>query len=190
MVKFRLYGEDVNVKFVVLYILIYVFEKILKLLYLYMLFIIEEIYIYFFIVEGCIIVFEWLKYNEEDNMVEEEDMMNLLMEGIRSIRNVRVEMNVLFFKKVKLIIILSEEKIEVIEFGKDYFIILVFVLNVEIVKDKFNVLEDVVGVVIDGVEIFIFFNELVDFEKEIERLFKEKKKLEGEIKRVNGKFVN
>ncbi len=190
MVKPRLYGEDANAKSAALYTLTYVLEKILKLLHPYMPFITEEIYTHLPTVEGCIIVSEWPKYNEEDNMAEEEDMMNLLMEGIRSIRNVRAEMNVPPSKKAKLIIIPSEEKIEAIELGKDYFITLASASNVEIAKDKSNVPEDAVGVVIDGVEIFIPLNELVDFEKEIERLSKEKKKLEGEIKRVNGKLAN
>ncbi|EFH15240.1 valine--tRNA ligase [Clostridioides difficile NAP07] len=190
MVKPRLYGEDTNAKSAALYTLTYVLEKILKLLHPYMPFITEEIYTHLPTVEGCIIVSEWPKYNEEDNMAEEEDMMNLLMEGIRSIRNVRAEMNVPPSKKAKLIIIPSEEKIEAIELGKDYFITLASASNVEIAKDKSNVPEDAVGVVIDGVEIFIPLNELVDFEKEIERLSKEKKKLEGEIKRVNGKLAN
>ncbi|MCK8663210.1 valine--tRNA ligase, partial [Clostridioides difficile] len=190
MVKPRLYGEDANAKSAALYTLTYVLEKILKLLHPYMPFITEEIYTHLPTVEGCIIVSEWPKYNEEDNMAEEEDMMNLLMEGIRSIRNVRAEMNVPPSKKAKLIIIPSEEKIEAIELGKDYFITLASASNVEIAKDKSNVPEDAVGVVIDGVEIFIPLNELVDFEKEIERLSKEKKKLEGEINRVNGKLAN
>ncbi|MDC0804651.1 valine--tRNA ligase, partial [Clostridium paraputrificum] len=190
MVKPRLYGEDANAKSAALYTLTYVLEKILKLLHPYMPFITEEIYTHLPTVEGCIIVSEWPKYNEEDNMAEEEDMMNLLMEGIRSIRNVRAEMNVPPSKKAKLIIIPSEEKIEAIELGRDYFITLASASNVEIAKDKSNVPEDAVGVVIDGVEIFIPLNELVDFEKEIERLSKEKKKLEGEIKRVNGKLAN
>ncbi len=100
MVKPRLYGEDTNAKSAALYTLTYVLEKILKLLHPYMPFITEEIYTHLPTVEGCIIVSEWPKYNEEDNMAEEEDMMNLLMEGIRSIRNVRAEMNVPPSKKL------------------------------------------------------------------------------------------
>lgn len=190
MVKPRLYGEDTDAKSAALYTLTYVLEKILKLLHPYMPFITEEIYTHLPTVEGCIIVSEWPKYNEEDNMADEEDMMNLLMEGIRSIRNVRAEMNVPPSKKAKLIIVPSEDKIETIELGKDYFITLASASTVEIAKDKSNVPEDAVGVVIDGVEIFIPLNELVDFEKEIERLSKEMKKLEGEIKRVDGKLAN
>ncbi|UWD49550.1 valine--tRNA ligase [Clostridioides difficile] len=190
MVKPRLYGEDTDAKSAALYTLTYVLEKILKLLHPYMPFITEEIYTHLPTVEGCIIVSEWPKYNEEDNMADEEEMMNLLMEGIRSIRNVRAEMNVPPSKKAKLIIVPSEDKIETIELGKDYFITLASASTVEIAKDKSNVPEDAVGVVIDGVEVFIPLNELVDFEKEIERLSKEMKKLEGEIKRVNGKLAN
>ena len=45
-------------------------------------------------------------------MAKEEEMMNLTMDGIRNIRNVRAEMNVPPSKKAKVIIVPTEEKKE------------------------------------------------------------------------------
>ena len=129
-------------------------------------------------------------------MAKEEEMMNLTMDGIRNIRNVRAEMNVPPSKKAKVIIVPTAEKKEAMEAGKDYFVTLASASVVEIVDNENNIPEDAVSVVIEGVKIFIPLDELVDFSKELdfekekERLTKEKAKLEGEIKRVHGKLSN
>ena len=190
IVKPRLYSEDKAAKQTALYTLTYVLEKILKLLHPYMPFITEEIYTHLPTVEGSIVIAEFPHYNEADNMAKEEAMMNLTMDGIRNIRNVRAEMNVPPSKKAKVIIVPTAEKKEAMEAGKDYFVTLASASVVEIVADETNIPEDAVSVVIEGVKIFIPLDELVDFTKELERLNKEKAKLEGEIKRVNGKLSN
>ncbi len=190
MVKPRLYGDDIESKKAALYTLTYVLENILKLLHPYMPFITEEIYTYLPNVQDSIIVSSWPKYKEENNMEEEENKMNLIMEGIRNVRNIRAEMNVIPSKKAKIIIVPSEEKLNIMEEGKAYFITLASASTVEILKNKESIPQDAMSTVIEGAQIYIPLEELVDFEKEIERLEKEKVKLEGEIKRVNGKLSN
>lgn len=190
MVKPRLYGEDRDAKRAALYTLTYVLEKILKLLHPFIPFITEEIYSYLPTVEGYIIRAEYPHYDEKDDMQLEEEKMNLIMDGIRSVRNVRTEMNVPPSKKAKTIIVPTDEKREAMEDGKEYFKSLASASDVEIKNDKTGIPEDAVSVVIDGVEIFIPLDELVDFEKEKERLNKEKKKAISEIKRVEGKLNN
>lgn len=190
MVKPRLYGEDRDAKRAALYTLTYVLEKILKLLHPFIPFITEEIYSYLPTVEGYIIRAEYPHYDEKDDMQLEEEKMNLIMDGIRSVRNVRTEMNVPPSKKAKTIIVPTDEKREAMEDGKEYFKSLASASDVEIKDDKTGIPEDAVSVVIDGVEIFIPLDELVDFEKEKERLNKEKKKAISEIKRVEGKLNN
>lgn len=190
IVKPRLYSDDKEAKQTALYTLTYVLEKILKLLHPYMPFITEEIYTHLPTVEGSIVVAQFPHYDETDNMAKEEEMMNLTMDGIRNIRNVRAEMNVPPSKKAKVIIVPTADKKEAMEAGLDYFVTLASASTVEIVEDETNIPEDAVSVVIDGVKIFIPLDELVDFTKELDRLNKEKAKLEGEIKRVNGKLSN
>ncbi|WP_455538105.1 valine--tRNA ligase [Terrisporobacter sp.] len=190
IVKPRLYGDDVEAKKAALYTLTYVLETILKLLHPYMPFITEEIYTYLPTVEGSIVIASWPHYKEEDNMTSEEEMMELAMDGIRNIRNVRAEMDVPPSKKAKVIIVPTESKKAAVEATKEYFVTLASASMVEIVETEANIPEDAVSVVINGAKIFIPLDELVDFEKEKERLVKEKAKLESEIKRVNGKLSN
>lgn len=190
MVKPRLYGDDIEAKKAALYTLTYVLETILKLLHPFIPFITEEIFDHLPTANGMIIVSEWPEFKEEDNMAKEEAMMDVMMDGIRNVRNVRSEMNVPPSKKAKVIMVPSEDKLEAVEAGKDYFKTLASASEVEVRADEAGIPEDAVSVVIDGVKIFIPLDELVDFEKELERLNKEKAKLEGEIKRVNGKLSN
>lgn len=190
IVKPRLYGDDVKAKKSALYTLTYVLEKILKLLHPFMPFITEEIYTHIPRTEGFIIVADWPKFTEEDCMANEEQMMETIMSGIRSIRNVRSEMNVPPSKKAKVIIVPNDGSKEAFELGKNYFMTLASASTVEITGEKSQIPEDAVSIVNDGGEIFIPLAELVDFEKEIERLSKEKGNIEKEIKRVNGKLSN
>lgn len=190
IVKPRLYGDDRDAKRAALYTLTYVLEKILKLLHPFIPFITEEIYSYLPTVEGLIIVADYPHYDERDDMQIEEEKMNLIMEAIRKIRNVRTEMNVPPSKKAKILIVATSDKVEAMEDGKDYFKSLASASDVDILSDKSTIPEDAVSVVIDGVELFMPLDELVDFEKERERLEKEKKKAISEIKRVEGKLNN
>lgn len=190
IVKPRLYGDDREAKRAALYTLTYVLEKILKLLHPFIPFITEEIYSYLPTVEGYIITAEYPHCEEEDDMLAEEEKMNLIMDGIRNVRNVRAEMNVPPSKKAKIIIVPTDDKRPAMEDGKEYFKSLASASEVEIQDSKDGIPEDAVSVVIDGVELFIPLDELVDFEKEKERLNKERDKALAEIKRVEGKLNN
>lgn len=190
IVKPRLYGDDREAKRAALYTLTYVLEKILKLLHPFIPFITEEIYSYLPTVEGYIITAEYPHYKEADDMLAEEEKMNLIMDGIRNVRNVRAEMNVPPSKKAKIIIVPTDDKRPAMEDGKEYFKSLASASEVEIQDNKDGIPEDAVSVVIDGVELFIPLDELVDFEKEKERLNKERDKALAEIKRVEGKLNN
>lgn len=190
IVKPRLYGDDREAKRAALYTLTYVLEKILKLLHPFIPLITEEIYSYLPTVEGYIITAEYPHYEEADDMLAEEEKMNLIMDGIRNVRNVRAEMNVPPSKKAKIIIVPTDDKRPAMEDGKEYFKSLASASEVEIQDSKDGIPEDAVSVVIDGVELFIPLDELVDFEKEKERLNKERDKALAEIKRVEGKLNN
>ena len=190
IVKPRLYGHDREAKRAALYTLTYVLEKILKLLHPFIPFITEEIYSYLPTVEGDIITAEYPHYEEADDMLAEEEKMNLIMDGIRNVRNVRAEMNVPPSNKAKIIIVPTDDKRPAMEDGKEYFKSLASASEVEIQNSKDGIPEDAVSVVIDGVELFIPLDELVDFEKEKERLNKERDKALAEIKRVEGKLNN
>lgn len=191
MTKSRLYGTDGNNKKAALYVLTYVLENILKLMHPYMPFITEEIWSSLPTISGNVVVASWPQYNEAEINEDAEKKMELIMAAIRSIRNIRSEMNVVPSKKAKLLVFSNEDEvIETIKEGTKFFISLASTSEIQIIEDKNEIPNDAVSVVIEGAELFIPLDELIDFEKEIERLSKEKSKLESEIKRVEGKLSN
>lgn len=189
LVKARLFSDDESTKKAAMYTLLYVLKKILKLLHPFMPFITEEIWSYIG-EDKAIIVSDWPVYKDEDNFKSEEDDMQIIVNAIRNIRNVRAEMNVPPSKKAKLIVLSEGKSKTALEKGHDYFINLASASSVSYVGDEKEVPEDAMSAVIEGAKLFMPMDELVDFAKELERLEKEKAKLEGEIKRVAGKLSN
>ncbi|WIF94231.1 valine--tRNA ligase [Caminicella sporogenes] len=190
LVKPRLYGEDVKSKETAQSVLLEVLQNILKLLHPFMPFITEEIWHHLPNSKGSIMVSKWPKYKEEYNKPLEEEKMELIMQSIKSIRNIRAQMNVVPSKKAKVIVVADEKVYKIVEENKSYLISLASASEVILKREKSDIPEDSASAVVNGAEIFIPLDELVDFEKELERLEKEKAKLEKELERVNKKLSN
>lgn len=191
LVKPRLYGDDTASKKRALYILTLVLENILKLLHPFMPFITEEIWQHLPTTQqDSVMIAPWPRHDQWYSFEADEAAMEMIMEAIRSIRNIRAEMNVIPSRKAKVILVATEDSYPVIEKGREYFITLAGASEVVLQKDKENIPEDAVSAVVPGLEIFLPLDDLVDFEKEIERLEKERTKLEGELKRLHGKLSN
>ena len=190
LVKPRLYGQDFNSKRTAQTVLLEVLESLLKLLHPFMPYITEEIWGHLPNSKGCIIVSQWPKTLEEKIKPLEEKKMELIMDAIKNIRNIRAEMNVVPSRKAKVIVVANKDVFNIIEENKDYLITLANASEVTVQEDKKDVPAEVVSAGIDGAEIFIPLDELVDFEKELERLEKEKSKLQKELDRVNKKLSN
>lgn len=190
LVKSRLYNKDGgNSKIVAQYTLAYVLKNALKLLHPFMPFITEEIYTHL-VHEDTIMKATWPVYSEELNYQKEEEEIELVMDIIKSVRNIRAQMNVLPSKKAEILIVARDKATEeVILNGKGYIISLANATNIHLL-DKTLVPDNVASSVISGGEIFIPLADLIDKEKEIERLNKEKTHLEQEVDRVNKKLAN
>jgi len=191
LVKPRLYGDNIEEKKTAQYTLTYVLENILKLLHPFMPFITEELWQNMPTVQGSVIAAQWPEYKENEVHTAAEENMELIMDAIRNIRNIRAEMNVVPSRKAKLIILTMDKNIaKIMSENEGYFVSLANVSEIELAENKDKVPEDAVSAVVRGAELFLPLEELIDFEKEVERLEKEKSKLESEIKRVVGKLSN
>ncbi|SHI99013.1 valyl-tRNA synthetase [Dethiosulfatibacter aminovorans DSM 17477] len=191
LVKPRLYGEAGVDKDTAIFVLIKVMKDMLKLLHPFMPFITEEIWGYLPGNDERLIVSSWPVYSDDNCFQDAEDQMELAMNIVRSIRNIKAEMDVIPSKKVTAHFIPGNDKISgMIEEGKGYFSNLANVEEIKIIGSKEEAGDNAASSVIDGVEIYIPLADLIDFEKEVERLEKEKSKLEGEIKRAEGKLNN
>ena len=169
-------------------VLIYVLDKILKLLHPFMPFITEEIWQTIpHDTEGKTVMLE--KYPEYDPNLdfpsEAEEMMKV-MEAITAIRAQRNEMNVPPSKKAKLFIATAIP--ETFSNGEQFFKKLASASEVEI-SDSFDI-DGAVTVVTSDAKIYIPMEELVDKEAELKRLNKELKQVEKMLAQDEGKLNN
>jgi valyl-tRNA synthetase len=198
LVKKRLWGDDEEDKKVVRFVLVMVLKNMLEMLHPFMPFITEEIWSFLphsvcereNNPECFLIKAQWPEYSENRHFAAEEERLELAMEAIRAIRNIRAEADAAPSKKLRAVIFAEGEKMEAIQGGERYIKDLANITDIEFVTDKSGVPEEVMSAVINGVEIFIPLDDLVDFNAEFDRLTKEKKKLEGEVARVKGKLSN
>jgi valyl-tRNA synthetase len=191
LVKPRLYGEDAASNLAAQITLVDVLSGTMKLLHPMMPFITEEIYQHLPGTDKSIVISKWPEYDEHRYNPEQENNMEIVMDAIKSIRNIRAEMNVVPSRKAKVLIIATDERVSsAIKAGSIYFERLASASEVLLISQKTQIPEGAVSVVIAGAEIFLPLEELVDMEKEKERLTKEKENLEREIQRVSGKLSN
>ncbi len=190
MVKPRLWNDADETKAAALYTLKTVLTTALKLLHPYMPFVTEEIFCTL-TDEESIMISSWPVYSEELHFAEEENHTDILKEAIRSIRNVRADMNVPPSKKASVIVVTEEAELQkLFEETKNFFAPLAYAGEVAVQADKAGIAEDAVSAVIHNAVLYMPFSDLVDTEKEIERLNKEKTRLEGEIKRGENMLGN
>ena len=188
--KSRLLGEDGESKDTVKAVLLYVLENLLKLLHPFMPFLTEQVYKYMPESEGFLMLQKWPEINDTLSFPEDERKMLAIMEIIRTIRNLRSEMNVSPSKRTRLMLLPGEGWLETLKGGDGYFRKLAGASETDILTDRNQVTEKTVSAVATAGELFIPLGDLVDFEKEIARLTKEMENLKKEITRSQGMLKN
>nr|WP_028392111.1 valine--tRNA ligase [Bacillus cihuensis] len=190
MAKLPLYGEDEAAKKTTRSILAYVLDNTMRLLHPFMPFITEEIWQNLPHSGESITVAAWPEVRSElsDGIAAEE--MKLLVEIIRSVRNIRSEVNTPLSKKIKLILKAKDENI-----------VTTLQNNRAYIERFCNPEELTIGTVVDepgqamtavvtGVELILPLQGLINIEDEIKRLDKELEKLNKEVERVQKKLGN
>ncbi|MBR5468038.1 MAG: valine--tRNA ligase [Firmicutes bacterium] len=191
MVKPRLYNKEDSTRKAALWTLKTALINALKLLHPYMPFITEEIFLALQDEEETIMLSQWPEYKEEWNYKEEENEIDLIKEAVRSIRNIRAEMNVVPSKKAQVIVVSADELTRTkFERSAVFFKTLAYASEVTVQADKTGIADDAVSCVVENSTIYMPFAELVDIAKEIERLTKEKEKMIKEVERVEKKLSN
>ena len=167
-------------------VLVWVMDKILKLLHPFMPFITEEIWQTIPHDGESIMISAWPEFDEALSFAAEEAAMEKIMTAIRAIRNRRAEMNVPPSKKAKVYI--ATAYTSTFEFGGVFMQRLASASEVE-VADSFE-LDGAVCIVTQDAKIYIPMGELVDFEAEKARLNKELEAVQKDLDFVNNKLSN
>ena len=191
--KYRIYHaeEDPQGANDALWTLKEVLKKSLKLLHPYMPFVTEEIYSKLVPEEESLMMSDWPVYEKDWNFPIAENIVDHYKEIIRSIRNVRAEMNVPNSRKATAYVVCEDEQL-----GSGLAMLSNAAQNMAALnklvlqKTTEGIAEDAVSIVVPDATVYLPLEELIDFEQEIERLTKEEERLTKEIARSNGMLNN
>lgn len=190
MAKPRLYGDDEAAKAHVRGVLIKTLGDSMKLLHPFMPFITEELYTHLPDAPDTVMLSAWPKAEDAFRFDKDAADMEAVMELIRSIRNLRAQMNVPPAKRIGAILIAKAGMGRVFQESAIYMSRLAGIDDVTVQTDKTGIPQNAVSVVCSAVEAFIPLEQLVDIQKELERVGKEIERIEGEIARAEGKLNN
>lgn len=190
LAKPTLYGDDLEAKRTTQSVLVHVLDQILRLLHPYMPYITEEIWQHIPHEGKSIVVAEWPKADDRFNYPAAVQEMTTMMDLIRSIRNIRAEMNVPMSKKIEIMLHPNnEEYLGILERNQSYITRFCNPEKLEI-SLELSKPDKAVSAVITGAEVYLPLAGLIDIEQEIERLQKEYDKLQFEVERVQKKLAN
>lgn len=190
MAKLPLYGEDEAAKLTTRSVLAHVLDNTMRLLHPFMPFVTEEIWQHLPHEGESITVAAWPTVNPAFNFTAEAGDMQLLMDIIRAVRNIRAEVNTPMSKKVPMSISAKDEQTSaVLEVNKGY---IEKFCNPDglTIGANLEAPAQAMSAVVSGAEIFMPLAGLINIEEEIARLEKELDKWAKEVKLVSGKLSN
>lgn len=190
MAKLTLYGEDEAAKHTTRSVLAHTLDSIMRLMHPFMPFLTEEIWQHLPHEGDSIVRASYPTRREDLHFADSVPAFEAVMNVIRSVRNIRAEVNAPMSKPIQLFISTSDDVTQ----G--------YLSANEMTIGKFtNATELEIGrgltapdksmsAIMTGAELFIPLADLINFEEEIARLEKEVVKYEKEVERVQKKLGN
>lgn len=190
MAKLPLYGDDEEAKKTTRSILAYVLDQTMRLLHPFMPFITEEIWQHLPHEGVSITQASWPQVRKDLHDEDSVKQMNLLIEVIRSVRNVRQEVNTPMSKEVDIFMKpANEETAQILQNNQMYLDKFCRPRQLTI-DESMKAPEKSMASVVSNVELFFPLEGLINIDEEIERLEKELEKLNKEVERVQKKLSN
>jgi valyl-tRNA synthetase len=188
--KLNLYGTDEQAKRATQSVLAYVLDCTQRLIHPFMPYISEEIWQHLPHEGESITVAAWPVYDQALEAPEAVKEMELLMDIIRAVRNVRAEVNVPMSKKVELIIKPSGEAEAAIVSRNEEFIRRFCGTSSFETGLGLAAPDKAMTAIVTGAELYLPLAGLIDISQEIARLEKELATLNSEVERVEKKLGN
>jgi len=190
MAKLPLYGEDEAAKKMTRSVLAHVLDQTMRMLHPFMPFITEEIWQQLPHQGPSITVAEWPKVRSEFQDDQAAKEMDRLTAMIKSVRNIRAEVDTPMSKQIKLLI--QAENADIVkELQSERQYLERFCNTSELdIAEKVDAPAKAMSAVVTGAELFLPLEGLIDFDKEISRLEKELEKWTKEVERVEKKLSN
>ncbi|MDU6524796.1 MAG: class I tRNA ligase family protein, partial [Enterococcus sp.] len=190
MSKEILYGEDEAAKKTNKSILVHVLDQTLRLLHPIMPFVTEEIWAKLPHTGESLVIADYPVVQPENNDETAAKGMEVLKELIRSVRNIRAEVNTPLSKSITLLIKTSDPKVEAFLIENTSYIERFCNPEELTIASDITAPDLAMSAVLTGAEIYLPLAGLINIEEEIKRLEKELAKWTGEVKRVQGKLAN
>ncbi|MCM3737135.1 valine--tRNA ligase [Bacillus cytotoxicus] len=190
MAKIPLYGEDEAAKKTTRSVLAYVLDQTMRLLHPFMPFVTETIWQHLPHEGESITVAAWPTVREDLQDKEAAAEMHLLVDIIRSVRNIRAEVNTPMSKKVQLQIKAKDEAV-LAQLTKNSSYIERFCNPSELtIQTDLQAPEKAMTAIVSGAELFLPLADLINLDEEKARLEKELEKFDKEVERVQKKLAN
>ncbi|UOQ47283.1 valine--tRNA ligase [Gracilibacillus caseinilyticus] len=190
MAKLPLYGEDEQAKHTTRSVLAYVLDNIMRMLHPFMPFVTEEIWQQLPHEGESIVRAAWPTVDSNLSDHHATEVMNQLVAIIRSVRNIRAEVDTPMSKEIPILVLANNEKVkEQLRANSSY--LDRFCNPSELTIDTAIAAPDkAMSAVVTGAEIILPLEGLIDIDKELQRLQTELDKLNKEIERVDKKLAN
>ena len=173
------------------YLLVSILRHMLELLHPFMPFVTEHIWQHLPHEGESIMVAPWPSTLSMEGFSSAAAHMNVMMDGIKGIRNMRAEMNVPMGKRSEVILVPATEELKgILETHGDYFHTLGWAEKVTVLSPEAPKPENATVTVVNGLEVYLLLKDLIDADKEKERIAKEQAIVVKEIARLEGKLNN
>ena len=190
MAKLPLYGDDEKAKNTTRSVLAYVLDQTMRMLHPFMPFITEEIWQQLPHKGDSITVSAWPVHDKSLDDKKAAIEMERLVAIIKSVRNIRAEVDTPMSKQIELFIQAENDAVVAeLEEERDYIERFTNPSKL-VIATEVNAPEEAMSSVVTGAELFLPLEGLIDFDKEIARLEKELEKWTKEVERVQKKLSN
>ena len=192
LAKPRLYNkEGGRDRQIAQYLLVSILRHMMELLHPFMPFVTEHIWQHLPHEGESIMVAPWPSTLSMEGFSSAAAHMNVMMDGIKGIRNMRAEMNVPMGKRSEVILVPATEELKgILETHGDYFHTLGWAEKVTVLSPDAPKPENATVTVVNGLEVYLLLKDLIDADKEKERIAKEQATVLKEIARLEGKLNN
>lgn len=188
--KIVLNGDDEELKARKQDNLVWILDQILRLLHPIMPFVTEKLWLSMPHKGKSIMVAKYPEVHPAFNNEKARTDMTFIIEIIKAVRNIRMEVNAPLSSPIDIIIQLEDSKNErILADNEDYVKSFLHPKNLTI-SAKVKIPKLAKTAVISGAQIFVPLADLVNIDDELKRMVKEEKKLKAEVERSTSKLAN
>lgn len=188
--KVALNGDDEELKARKQENLIWILDQILRLLHPIMPFVTEKLWLSMPHAGKSIMVAKYPETHQEFENKEADSQMAFLIEVIKAVRNIRMEVNAPMSSPIDIMIQIDDDKNKAVldnnaEYVENFLHPKALSVAADIEAPKLAK-----TAVIPGAQIFVPLTELVNVDEELAKMEKEEKRLEAEVERAEKKLSN